>query len=482
VFDSIVRLDQKLYTEIPATPRWEERLNLHVRRVRLGDAELYVEEEGSGIPLVLLHGGPGGTHHGFHPWFGRAREFARVIYYDQRGCGLSDYEPDGDGYSVEQAVEDLDGLRQALGIEKFVLLGFSYGGFLAQYYTTTYPQNVAGLVLVGASPGMWSDLGSSRQRDFMFQSEIDRMREIRTQLRELRTRVEWDRAKYVRLLVYNNHINGDWKRQHLFKPSPERMAQTAFYEWVHDDDFNPIMNESAQKVDLTGAFDRNPIPTLIMEGEWDLTWGVEKKDVLIGNHPNARVRIFENGGHSIYNEDTKEFFSALAGFLRELPDVDAAQMAAYQKHLEGWRTAWRGSPLYHLKAAGWGRRGNQEVARAYRREWLQRIEEQSGFLKLGFALYDAAQYEEALLAFQRLEEVAREEETVSRLAVALIWQGHMLDLLGRREDAVVRYQQAVDMNLDSQQRHDQYALSYNLSPYAAERLVTPFQRMENTWP
>ena len=85
------------------------------------------------MPVVLLNGGPGATHHYFHPWFSRAKDFARVIYYDQRGCGLSDYNP-GAGYSVFQAVEDLEQLRRALEIDQWVVAGHSYGGYLAQQY------------------------------------------------------------------------------------------------------------------------------------------------------------------------------------------------------------------------------------------------------------------------------------------------------------------------------------------------------------
>ena len=85
VLDGVVYIEPELITEIPAVPRWCDRLELERRRVDVGDAELFVEVEGSGIPLVLINGGPGGTHHYFHPWFSRAKDYARVIYYDQRG-------------------------------------------------------------------------------------------------------------------------------------------------------------------------------------------------------------------------------------------------------------------------------------------------------------------------------------------------------------------------------------------------------------
>ena len=66
LFDRIVHLEPSVITEIPATPRLEVSLGIAGRKISVGDAELWVEEEGSGIPLVLINGGPGGTHHMFH--------------------------------------------------------------------------------------------------------------------------------------------------------------------------------------------------------------------------------------------------------------------------------------------------------------------------------------------------------------------------------------------------------------------------------
>jgi hypothetical protein len=124
ILDRVVHIEPELFTEIPEVPRWCDRFGLQSRRIDVGGAELFVEIEGEGTPLVLLNGGPGGTHHYFHPWFGHAAQFSRVIYYDQRGCGLSDREPGEDGYSVDQAADDLEVLRRALGFDKWVVLGY----------------------------------------------------------------------------------------------------------------------------------------------------------------------------------------------------------------------------------------------------------------------------------------------------------------------------------------------------------------------
>jgi len=484
ILDQVVVIVPELITEIPGVTRWCDQLDLVKQRINVGDAELYVEEEGKGTPLILINGGPGGTHHGFHPWFSRAKDYARVIYYDQRGCGLSDFKPGENGYSVDQAISDLDAIRKAKNIDKWVVLGYSFGGFLAQYYTSNYPQHVAGLILLGASPGMWTDTGRSRQNQFLSDRERARMDEIYKQLRELDKKKNLSHREYIQLLVYNNHINGDWKRQGFYKPSRERIAQIALYEWDHDNNFNSILYDSMSRVDLTGAFAVNPVPTLILEGKWDLTWGKEKPGILGKNHPNAKMVIFENAGHGIYDEATEKFFTVLKDFIQHLPRVPDADIAAYKAFLNDWnkkrRKKEKESPDYFLKSIGWGQLSSKKLVERYSRSWLEKFKSPIDFLRTGFGLYDLENYQEALFVFERMQACAEARKDVDDKAVSLIWQGHMLDLMGKRDQAISRYRQVKEMNITNSRMHAQYGMEYPLSPYAAERLKTPFTRKENS--
>ena len=79
VLDRVVYIHTGLIREIPKVPPYCDSLKLSKRRVNVGDCELYYEQEGDGLPLVLLHGGPGATHHYFHPSFTQAGSFAKVI-------------------------------------------------------------------------------------------------------------------------------------------------------------------------------------------------------------------------------------------------------------------------------------------------------------------------------------------------------------------------------------------------------------------
>jgi proline iminopeptidase len=325
--DRIVHIEEGITREIPSVPRLCDGMNIRKEKVDIGDCKLYCEQEGQGTPLVLLHGGPGATHHEFHPWFSQAKDFARIIYYDQRGCGLSDYQP-GKGYTLNQAVDDLDHLRQALGADQWVVLGHSYGGLLAQCYVIKYPEHVKGLILLCASTGLHGESLPSRQYDFISPQERQKMGEIRK-----------TRDLSIVQLIYNNFLNGDWKRQSYYKPTREEIARMARYEWVHDFDrnFNGVMSGSSNAVDLEGAFAQCPVPTRILEGKWDMSWNTDKPPEFHKNHPNAKLVMFQASAHSPFADEPDKFFGVLKDFLTALPPVPADGLKQWKDDLAKWR-------------------------------------------------------------------------------------------------------------------------------------------------
>lgn len=318
--DRIVHIEKGFIYEIPHVPRLCDSMAIQKEKIDIGGCNLYVEQEGDGVPLVLINGGPGGTHHCFHPHFSRAKDFARIIYYDQRGCGLSDYKPDK-GYTVDQAVNDLDCLRQALGIDQWAVLGFSYGGLLAQCYATKYPEHLKGLVLVGSSLA-FPDSSPSRDLEFICDQEKEKLNQI------LKTP-----GLSMAQLVFNRHLNGDWKRQSYYRPSRDDIARVARYEWVHDVNFRDSICPSENRVDLEGAFKDCPIPTLILEGKWDMSWSADKPQRFRKNHPNARLVIFEESAHSIFEDEPEAFFSELRHFLSNLPDISDTALVKWKGYL-----------------------------------------------------------------------------------------------------------------------------------------------------
>ncbi len=112
--------------------------------------EIYWEESGNpnGLPVIALHGGPGG---GSSPEMRRFFDptVYRIILMDQRGCGKSTPHSELEGNDTWSLIEDIEAIREHLGIEKWVLFGGSWGSTLALAYAVTHPARTIGLILRG---------------------------------------------------------------------------------------------------------------------------------------------------------------------------------------------------------------------------------------------------------------------------------------------------------------------------------------------
>jgi proline iminopeptidase len=108
---------------------------------------IYYKSFGTGDPLVILHGGPGASHDYFLPYLIPLARQNRLIFIDERGSGRSQKLQDSIAYNLENMAEDVEAVRQVLGLGKISLLGHSCGGVLAQTYALKYQQNLTHLIL-----------------------------------------------------------------------------------------------------------------------------------------------------------------------------------------------------------------------------------------------------------------------------------------------------------------------------------------------
>ena len=105
------------------------------------------------IPLLTLHGGPGSGHDYLEPLEALSKDRS-VIFYDQLGCGKSDQPADRSLWRMERFVEEIDEVREALGLWEIHLFGQSWGGVLAIEYMLAQPQGVASLILADSCASM----------------------------------------------------------------------------------------------------------------------------------------------------------------------------------------------------------------------------------------------------------------------------------------------------------------------------------------
>ena len=114
----------------------------------LGDTRLFVSSLGQGPAIIVVHGGPGMSHHYLRPSLDYLARGYRLVYYDQRISGQSDATCDSTKITLAQWVEDLEEIRKALGEERVTVLSHSWGARVALRYAAMYPEHVDGLVFM----------------------------------------------------------------------------------------------------------------------------------------------------------------------------------------------------------------------------------------------------------------------------------------------------------------------------------------------
>ncbi|NLV41528.1 MAG: sigma-70 family RNA polymerase sigma factor [Candidatus Hydrogenedentes bacterium] len=180
-----------------------------------------------------------------------------------------------------------------------------------------------------------------------------------------------------------------------------------------------------------------------------------------GRHPGIVVEFLDRETATAYT-DTAEEVEIAAGTLTSLGTLAAAAETDLARVVD---------------AVGWDHTSNTAIAQNYTPEALGTLPDPDAVLKTGLALYDLERYEEALGVFGLLEEESR--DTPLLRASALIWQGYLLDLLGRREEALAAYDAAADTGAAGVMRHDQFGISYEPAREAEARRTAPFVRVEN---
>lgn len=140
------------------------------QRVKVRDIDIHVVRVGRGSPLVIC----GGPQLG-HPYLRALDALSderEVIYFDARGSGRTELG-DSSQLTFAGAIDDLEGLREALGIERFSILGHSLGGHVAYLYAARHPERVESLVLVDVGPPLTEELASRLWRAMQAQRTAD---------------------------------------------------------------------------------------------------------------------------------------------------------------------------------------------------------------------------------------------------------------------------------------------------------------------
>jgi proline-specific peptidase len=266
-------------------------------------------EEPGKAPLLLLHGGPGGAHDYMESMGELARGGRRVIMYDQLGCGKSPVPSNPAMWTVELFVEEVDVVRQALGLERLHILGQSWGGMLGMEYALTQPEGVESLIICD-SPGrmdLWVEEANRLRADLP--SDVQE-----TLLKHEQAGTTDDPAYEEACLVfYNRHVcRVPWSDS--VSRSFAQMPNEVYMTMNGPSEFHCI--GTLRTWDVTPRLGEITIPTLVISGRYDEATPKISKEVSDAI-PGAEWVLFEESSHMPHEEEPERFRQVVGDFLAE---------------------------------------------------------------------------------------------------------------------------------------------------------------------
>lgn len=271
---------------------------------------LHVEACGrsDGLPVVCLHGGPGGRSEPFYRRFFDPERYC-IILFDQRGCGRSTPHAELTGNTTQALIADIEHLRKALHIKRWLIFGGSWGATLALAYAQRYPQRVMGLILRGVFlcracdihwfyqdgacrlfPDLWqeflapippderTDLIHAYHRRLTGTDEVARMAAAKAW-------ATWEGR--LATLVPNSRLIEHFADPHFALT----LAQIECYYFVND----CFLTENQL---LTQAGRLKNIPGVIVHGRYDVICPLEQALALHQVWPAARLEVVPMAGHA----------------------------------------------------------------------------------------------------------------------------------------------------------------------------------------
>jgi proline iminopeptidase len=281
-------------------------------RAKIRDTEIYFDVDGAGLvpdgarmverpTAFLVHGGPGGDHSGFKGAMQPLTDRMQLVYFDHRGQGRSARGP-RETYTLENNVEDMEALRQYLGLEKIVVIGQSYGGMVALAYAARYPQHLSHLIAVVTAPNYGF---LARAKQILAERGTDEQKRVAEKLWEGTFADEEELKEYFDVMgpLYARKFD------------PEKAKERRGRGIVSPDAINEGFAGFLRTYDVTDQLHRITCPTLVIAGRHDWICPPEWSELIASKIPRADLRIFEESGHSVSGDEPAAFLDLIRGFL-----------------------------------------------------------------------------------------------------------------------------------------------------------------------
>jgi len=278
------------------------------RHVRIGDTRLFVDERGSGFPILVLHGGPGLDHHEFADYLDPLGDHFRLVFMDMRSQGRSDPTP-SQTWTIQRFAEDISALAAALELDRYAVLGHSFGGFVALVHAADQPAGVAATVVSG---GVTS-------KDIMGDVETALAAIEPPALRE-QLAASWERESEVTTADGFADIVTEQMPFHFANPQDPRIGE--YLDRAGAMVYSPgVLRHFASvgygELDAAGALARVRHPVLVLAGRYDrvATAVAAAEAVAAADQDVIELLVLERSGHMTFVEEQPHYLDVVLEFL-----------------------------------------------------------------------------------------------------------------------------------------------------------------------
>lgn len=268
--------------------------------------------------LLLLHGGPGATHEYFECFESfLPSEGIEFIYYDQLGSVYSDQPGDSDLWTVSRFVEEVEQVRQALGLNKdnFYLLGHSWGGILAMEYALKHQEFLKGLIISNM-------MASAPEYDAYAENVLAKQMDpaVLKEIKSLEAKGEFQNPRYMELLIPNFYMKHICRLQEWPDPVNRafaRMNQEIYVIMQGPSEFGVSgrLENWDRKEDLKGI----AVPTLVIGAQHD-TMDPEHMQWMSKQVQHGSYLYCPNGSHMCMYDDQDTYLNGLIKFIKAIDE------------------------------------------------------------------------------------------------------------------------------------------------------------------
>lgn len=265
-------------------------------------------EQPGRFPLVTLHGGPGGSHDYLEPLQELADTGRRVIQYDQLGCGRSDHPDDPSLWTVELFIDELNTVRDALGLDRIHLFGSSWGGMLAMEYALTRPDGLESLIIASSPASMIQWVAEANRLRDLLPAEVQETL-VRHEAAGTTDDPDYEAACQV---FYNRHLCRLEQWPDYVNRSMAQMPNQVYMTMNGPSEFHVI--GTLKNWDIRDRLGEIAVPTLVTSGRHDEATA-EIAGTVAEGIPGAEWVVFEQSAHMAHVEEPDDYRKVVSGFL-----------------------------------------------------------------------------------------------------------------------------------------------------------------------